>query len=273
MNTENTIIFTIARMNPPTSGHTLLIKQMITQALSRGLSQINIILSSTIDDKKNPLDCNEKRTLLSDSSEAISMIDYLKEQMKREDPRNARQIDMITVKIICLNDDIDPKYGSSKYPSPRAINYMLGEFYGYPRPNLNAILVIGEDRISDYDFIKKSLGEKPVPVILDIFGLPRPEGAMSATEIRNNAVNNEFPQFRDKMAVTGLTDEKIEQIYRKIRDRISPPKPKKETAKKGGKKYKRKTNKTSRKHKKRTNKNINKTRTLQSRKYKKSKKY
>lgn len=271
MNTENTIIFTIARMNPPTSGHTLLIKQMITQALSRGLTQINIILSSTVDDKKNPLDCNEKRTLLSDSSEAISMIDYLKEQMKREDPRNSRQIDMITVKIICLNDDIDPKYGTSKYPIPRAINYMLGEFYGYPKPNLNAILVIGEDRLSDYEFIKKSLAEKQVPVVLDILGLPRPEGAMSATEIRNNAINNEFPQFRDKMAVTGLTDEKIEQIYRKIRDRIPPPKPKKETAKKGGKIYKRKTNKTRQKHKKRAS--INKPRTHQYRKYKKTRKY
>ena len=83
MNDENFIIFTIARMNPPTSGHTLLIKQMIMEALSRGLTQINIILSATIDDKKNPLDCNEKRNLLLDSSETLSMIDFLKQQMKK----------------------------------------------------------------------------------------------------------------------------------------------------------------------------------------------
>jgi hypothetical protein len=264
MNDENFIIFTIARMNPPTSGHTLLIKQMIMEALSRGLTQINIILSATIDDKKNPLDCNEKRNLLLDSSETLSMIDFLKQQMKKEQPSNAREIDNIKVKIICLDDDFDPKYGTSKYPIPRAINYMLGELYGYPRENLNALLVIGEDRLSQYEFIKKSLEEKPIPIHLEIQGLPRPEGSMSATEIRNNAVNNEFPEFRDKMLVTGLSEDNIEQIYRKIRDRIVPPKPKKGTIKKGGKRRSNKTKnkksnkKCSRKYKKKTNKKVKK---------------
>jgi hypothetical protein len=269
MNDENFIIFTIARMNPPTSGHTLLIKQMIMEALSRGLSQINIILSATVDDKKNPLDCNEKRNLLLDSSETLSMIDFLKQQMKREQPSNAREIDNIKVKIICLDDDFDPKYGNSKYPIPKAINYMLGELYGYPRENLNALLVIGEDRLSQYDFIKKSLEEKTVPIHLEIQGLPRPEGSMSATEIRNNAVNNEFPEFRDKMIVTGLSEDNIEQIYRKIRDRIVPPKPKKGSTKKGGKRRSNKTKniKSNKKSCKKYNKTKNRKYNKRSRKY------
>jgi hypothetical protein len=257
MNDENFIIFTIARMNPPTSGHTLLIKQMIMEALSRGLTQINIILSATVDDKKNPLDCNEKRNLLLDSSETLSMIDFLKQQMKREQPSNAREIDNIKVKIICLDDEFDPKYGNSKYPIPTAINYMLGELYGYPRENLKAKLLVGEDRESSYGFIIKSLEDKPIPVQLEIQGLPRPEGSMSATEIRNNAVNNEFPEFRDKMMVTGLSEDNIEQIYRKIRDRIVPSKPKKGSTKKGGK---RKSNKTkNRKSNKKISRKSNKT--------------
>ena len=33
MNTENTIIFTIARMNPPTQGHILLIETIIETAM------------------------------------------------------------------------------------------------------------------------------------------------------------------------------------------------------------------------------------------------
>ena len=48
LNEETTILLTIGRMNPPTTGHLLLIKTMLQQALRENLSQINIILSQVI---------------------------------------------------------------------------------------------------------------------------------------------------------------------------------------------------------------------------------
>ena len=65
MSNENNIVFTIARMNPPTSGHMLLITQMIKKALLLGGSnvKIGIVLSHTQDNDKNPLRCEEKKNL------------------------------------------------------------------------------------------------------------------------------------------------------------------------------------------------------------------
>ena len=44
---ERTIIFTIARMNPPTPGHLLLIKTLTTEAIERDVNDVFIILSKT----------------------------------------------------------------------------------------------------------------------------------------------------------------------------------------------------------------------------------
>ena len=62
LNEETTILLTIGRMNPPTTGHLLLIKTMLQQALRENLSQINIILSHSQDTKKNPFIVNKKET-------------------------------------------------------------------------------------------------------------------------------------------------------------------------------------------------------------------
>ena len=64
INNENTILFTIGRMNPPTSGHMMLIRKMMLYALNNNLTQINLILSGSVDNKKNPISCTEKRNLL-----------------------------------------------------------------------------------------------------------------------------------------------------------------------------------------------------------------
>ena len=56
------IIFTIGRMNPPTSGHLKLIQTLMEKALKLGEEKIYIILSHTQDMKTNPLSCSIKKT-------------------------------------------------------------------------------------------------------------------------------------------------------------------------------------------------------------------
>jgi len=58
------IIFTIARMNPPTPGHFALIQKMFEEAILHNLKKIHIILSSKKDDIKNPLYAEEKKYIL-----------------------------------------------------------------------------------------------------------------------------------------------------------------------------------------------------------------
>jgi len=55
--TENTFIFTFARMNPPTPGHLFLIKEMIYKAIELNVEKIYILISNSMDGK-NPLPCS-----------------------------------------------------------------------------------------------------------------------------------------------------------------------------------------------------------------------
>jgi hypothetical protein len=238
MNDENTIIFTIGRMNPPTSGHMFLIKEMIEKALEINLNQINIILSHTKDPVKNPLKCFQKRTILIDEN----MISYLKSQMIQEYPDKSGKISNMVVKVVCMDDELNPNYG--KHPIMKSINYILFELYGYPRSGLNMLLFLGEDRVNEFNWIKTQLGKYEIPIGLEVIGLPRPEGAMSATYIRNLATSGNFEEFKNNMKITGLSDENIEKLYEEIRNNITEEPSIKKSRKRGGRKRKTKRRKT-----------------------------
>jgi len=243
---ESTIIFTIARMNPPTSGHMLLIKTMMLKALELNLTQINLILSGTVDKKKNPIKCSEKRFFLLDQTLHPNLIEALKTQLINENPTKTEEINGMQVKIVCMDDPLDPEiYG--KHPIFKSINFILMN-YGYPKDGLNMILMIGEDRISDYNWIQKSLQERTPPINLDIQGLARPEGAMSATFMRNLAVSGNFEEFDQNMAQTGLDEVAIKQMYDDIRVGLSPVPTvsRKKKATNGGRSSRTKPNKISR---------------------------
>ena len=230
MNDENIIIFTIGRMNPPTSGHLLLIKSMIEKALELNLNQINIILSHSKDFVKNPLRCSEKRSILLDEN----MIDNLKTNMMIAFPEKTNQIQSMVVKIICMDDNMKEEYG--KHPIIKSINYILYDLYGYPRNNLKMLLFIGEDRLNEFNWLQQSLLKYALPISLEINGLPRPEGAMSATYIRKLATNGEFEEFKNQMKETGLSDENIKKLYLEIGNNIIEDEPvRKKTRKRGGK--------------------------------------
>ena len=184
--------------------------------------------------------------------------------MMAEDPEQAPQIEKIAVQIVCMNDNVNPEYG--KHPIMKSITYILNDLYGYPREGLTIKLFVGQDRVNDYGWIKKYLETlEPNAVAMEIVGLPRPEGAMSATKMRQYALSNNWEEFKSNMVSTGLDEVVVRYMFDEIRANIiiqEPPPTLEPTRKKrktkGGKRRKttkRKRRKTKRKHKyKRKNK-------------------
>ena len=276
-NEETTILLTIGRMNPPTTGHLLLIKTMLEQALRENVSQINIILSHSQDTKTNPFHCDQKRNLLINDEtiyqspgqipgQSQSMITLLKQQMMKEHPEQAPQIEKIAVQIVCMNDNVNPEYG--KHPIMKSITYILNDLYGYPREGLTIKLFVGQDRVNDYGWIKKYLETlEPNAVAMEIVGLPRPDGAMSATKMRQYALSNNWEEFKSNMASTELDEVVVRYMFDEIRanmktQQLPPPtlepqpQPQRKKRKtKGGKR--RKTTKRKRRKTKRKRKNVN----------------
>jgi hypothetical protein len=238
-NEENTIIATIARMNPPTPGHLLLVERMILQAAANNLTQISIILSHSVDSDENPLDCWTKRDVFLHSS-----IDRFKEHLARTNPELERNIRSVNVVIVCMDDPFQeevPEISASTTPILKAINYILFRFYMYPRPGLNVKLFIGDDR--DYNkFLGPSLTKKAVPVGFEQIQLERinmsvyksmgcmqlkslaidsvPIPAMSASFVRNLVKCRLPDQFAKVMKRSFLEDREIQELYGLLSDAI-----------------------------------------------------
>jgi len=237
---SNTIIFTIGRMNPPTPGHMGLVKNLIERAIQFGENKVGIILSHSVDSEKNPLECKEKREFI-----LSGMIDALKQQMKREGRFPPDKIDNIDVVIVCMDDPTPEEFG--KHPILKSFNALFSQF-GYEKPH--AYLIVGEDRATDYGWIEKSLGDKIMSYQVE--PLPRPEGAMSATEMRGYVKSGEYDTFMGKMRETGIPDEKSSELYEKVIFGMSRPPPlKKKPTKKGGKTNKRRKQRRTRRRKSR----------------------
>lgn len=265
VNTENTVIFTIARMNPPTPGHMYLIESMINLAIKENVNQINIILSSTIDTDKNPMECEEKRQLLYNY-----LVDTAKKQCISNNPNQQDHIKIsnLNVEIICMNDEVESIYKSTN-PVIGILKYILYELYGYPRPNMNVILVIGQDRKDDFVFLNKALNSfdlsNEYPITFTIQVLERPDNAISATKIRKLATStdlNDEQEFMTHMNTVGLEKNEAKELLGQLRTNINPMPKTKRLRTKGGKKrtyhkYRRnrKNSKRSRKGNKRSRKN------------------
>jgi hypothetical protein len=237
---SNTIIFTIGRMNPPTPGHMGLVKTLVERAIQMGENKVGIILSHSVDSVNNPLECKEKREFI-----LSGMIDALKQQMKRERRFLPDKIDEIDVVIVCMDDPTPEEFG--KNPILKSFNALFSQF-GYEKPH--AYLIVGQDRATDYGWIEKSLGDKVLSYQVE--PLPRPKGAMSATEMRGYIKSGEYDTFMGKMRETGIPDEKSHELYNKVRigmglDTLLEKKP----TKKGGKTNKRRKQRRTRRRKSR----------------------
>jgi len=252
---DNTLIFTIGRMNPPTPGHMLLIEKLIHRAASLGQSKIGIILSHSQDLPKNPFTCEEKRQLL-----MSGMIQALKEQMKLKassysPPISPESIDRIEPIIICMDDPTPVEFGSHRII--KSLNTILASYHN---PIENAILIIGEDRANDYGWILEGLSKRTPPIHGVVEALPRPEGAISATEIRGYARDGDWPNFSTKMHSIGISEDVLRKVFDQLHEMLTAPEPvaKGKKGKKGG--NKRKSKKRNGKRKARKTKKIYKRR-------------
>jgi len=204
---NNTIVFTIGRMNPPTSGHLKLIKKLMEKAFELNENKIYIILSHSQDDRKNPLKCYRKRELLTTSG--------MMNKIKMENP----DLEHIEVNIRCMDDAVDKSCGK---------NPILKQICQIRKEELDArqlVLVIGEDRGSSYNWVSRSLGSLNPPVILETEVVARPEGAMSATFMRGlvtSGTDEDKDQFIEESINNGLSRENAVNLYKHLTNVLGP---------------------------------------------------
>ena len=205
---KKTIIFTIARMNPPTSGHVNLIKTMLEANIALppedlGHDIIYILLSHTKDNVKNPLSCSRKREIL--------LSQGMVEHIKAENPA----LNAIAVKIICMDDLVPAECG--KHPILKHMcNIRLIEHPSEMK------LFIGEDRADSYDFLRSSLAKYDPPILVVPVVLPRPEGAMSATFMRELVTSGKKADFLLAAQNNGLNLTDAEVLYEEIKYELTP---------------------------------------------------
>ena len=209
------MIFTIARMNPPTSGHQGLIRKMMEKALEMDLDRVYIILSGTLDGK-NPLDCETKKELL--VGNVSSVVENLKQKWIGEGGMDEGVVGKIRgcrVNVVCMNDaSIDTgKYGTN--PILKCVNYIADVFEKGEEAG-KSVLFVGEDRGNSYGWISSSqkLG------VLEINPLERPEGAISATFVRGLAMEGNQDGFLEEMEKIGISRSQGEEVYLEIRRKL-----------------------------------------------------
>ena len=295
---DNTIIFTLARMNPPTPGHLYLIQRLIEEGINKNADRVYVILSKTNDNNENPIPCSEKINVLGTAEDVSqTMVKAIKEQMKSgtDDEEMKRKIDDIIVENICVPD----QKGATPFTPLFSIAGSKIEV-----PDLNLFLVIGDDRANMLDSITDTLFkwenvrsvnglilDRPnmsefKKISSDPEALSRmdmseiPVGALSASFVRNLVKNRMRDKFTE-LYTPYLDISKIPVLYESIMEGLTlPPNTKKEAPpkplkyrypmikgvsefpiKKGGKRR----NKSRRKS--RRNKSIKKRKTYTKRRY------
>lgn len=243
-NMETTIIATIARMNPPTRGHLVLIERMMVQAAEKELTQISLILSHSVDKDTNPLNCPTKRDKFLRASITRFQQDLADKYEQMDDKQMAQNIRKINVVIVCMDEKFElefPKINPKTTPILKALTYIFYRFYNYPRENLTLELIIGEDR--DYSsFIGKSLSKFEPPIQYNQVQLKRtdmetykslncdqiavlnmdtvPFEAMSASFVRKLVKCQYKDQFISVMRKAYLKDDEIDELYELLTDAL-----------------------------------------------------
>jgi hypothetical protein len=285
---DNTIIFSMVRMNPPTPGHLEVISNLIMEAISKGIPRVFVILSKTNDNNGDPIPCPEKIQALGQPDRRDqTMINSLKSQMmsKETHPSIQARIQAMRVELICVPD--------VKGATPFSV---IMQIVGSPEfrriPDVNLFLTIGADRINMVDSITQIM-EKSFPNVnsVNYKVLPRegmeefkalskdptrlctldmtkvPLSALSASFVRNVAKSCPIEKFIE-LYTPYLDPEQIPRLYESIHRGLHlPTKTKKDDpvkplkyaypwvrGSKGGKRRKNKSNKRKTIRKRRTNK-------------------
>lgn len=185
-----TVLLTIGRMNPFTTGHLTLIETLINEAREKNISRVNVILSATADNKKNPLLCEEKRQIIYETLQA-----------------KGHNFEDIWVEVVCMDDETDYSMGTE--PITKSIRYILS-LYQNPQ---KIILFVGEDRAKSFQWISNYIPD----IDIEYNFISRPEGAISATFIRSLVYSNNLEGFKEQMAPLQLSNIQLEEIFNNTR--------------------------------------------------------
>jgi len=144
---DNTFVFTLARMNPPTPGHLYLIQRLIEEGIAKNVTKVYVILSKTNDNNEDPIPCIDKQSVLIDPTDTIrTMISSLKEYMisYTTDLNMIDKIRNMNITVICV-----PNIKGATPFTP------LFSIVGSKQliHDINLFLVIGEDRANMLDNI------------------------------------------------------------------------------------------------------------------------
>ena len=139
----NTIICTIARMNPPTPGHMSLITHMIKEAVKFNVPQIFLILSNVDDNNEDPMPC-DKNPNAPDSNFKTEIIDSMVAKLQQKLGTN------VSVICRCVPKIRGPT--GNKLSIFSVLSDIIYKDFG-DIPNLNLIMFVGDDRADLLDSV------------------------------------------------------------------------------------------------------------------------
>lgn len=257
-NNDNTIIFTLARMNPPTPGHLYIISLLIQEAINKNVNNVYVILSKTNDNNENPITCQEKIDVLGKFDDiSKSMINSEKQRMidETDDQELKNKIKAVNVHTRCVPNrkgatPFTPLYDiiSSKKDIPdlnlfliigddrRNMLDSITDFFFKKWPNINSVdgLITPREEMSQY----KELSKDPQKLdALNMSDVVKNNG-MSASFVRNVVRNNRLDKFTELYSPY-LDESKIPDFFEAIKTGIEtlPPNKKKDTSIPGPLKY------------------------------------
>jgi nicotinic acid mononucleotide adenylyltransferase len=189
-------------MNPPTPGHLELIRKLIEKALEVNAPTVYVILSKSVDNSDNPIECPSKIPVLNE------MVARLKGTMIQQYP----QINNIQVEFKC----VDPQ---EKSPIS-TISNMVYQYDENTRHSLYLFLIVGDDRADVLNTMNKLFGKIGCSVEGQILEREDMESYKNLCVNELNELNiNEVPisafsaSFVRNLVKNGLVD-KFNDVYR-----------------------------------------------------------
>ena len=188
-----TIIYTVARMNPPTLGHVSLIENMMEEAVRRNVKKIHIILSSKVDSKKNPLEPEDKQYIVRNWA-----VPRAKTDLVLRLPHKGEAIGKLAVNIMLTHE-------YSRYSSNDVLGTVRELLLGRT-PGEKVIFMTGEEGF-------------PVDKGTEVIRLDRTKTPISGTMVREAAFVS-YDAFCSHYP--GLDEDDLEWMYETILE-LDPP--------------------------------------------------
>ena len=201
------IICTIARMNPPTPGHLIVVNELILQAIHYGITDIYVILSETTLKDDNPITCIAKVNILSEGEDSrFNMTSRLKIIMQESGLASPEQLAQIKVNYIC---------SANPFATIGALIYTKRDQLNILKPDkLQVLIIIGDDRTELCGRIKRAYGVNVTGIILNREGMSNYKDKTrleieDMTEFDNSSISASFIR---KLVAYGLKGH-FDRIY------------------------------------------------------------